>query len=73
MFTVNVSNVDMLFWEFAEKGRSGIYMDTDWESVLVTGTEENTYGRYYPYFNLCPIQLPGQNIFVQETRLKTGL
>ena len=36
----------MLFWEFADKGRSGIYMDTDWESVLITGTEENDYGRY---------------------------
>ena len=45
-FTVNVSLFDMLLWEFTQKGGSGVYTDRDWENVLVTGTEENDYGKY---------------------------
>ena len=43
-FTVNVSSIDMLFWEFTQRGRSGVYAGLDYDTLLVTVTEDNNYG-----------------------------
>ena len=42
--TVNVSSIDMLFWEFTENGRSGVYVSRDYEPLMVTVTEDKNYG-----------------------------
>ena len=43
-FTVNVSSIDMLLWEFNQRGRSGVYAAHDYDTLLVTVTEDNNYG-----------------------------
>ena len=43
-FTVNVSSIDWLLWEFTQKGGSGVYASQDYETLLVTVTEDNNYG-----------------------------
>ena len=43
-FTVNVSSIDMLLWEFTQRGRSGVYASLDYDTLLVTVTEDNNYG-----------------------------
>ena len=43
-FTLNVSQIDFLLWEFTQKGGSGVYATRDYETLLVTSTEDSNYG-----------------------------
>ena len=43
-FTVNVSSIDMLLWTFTQRGRSGVYVARDYDTLLVTVTEDDNYG-----------------------------
>ena len=43
-FTVNVSSIDMLLWEFTQRGRSEVYSALNYDTILVTVSEDDNYG-----------------------------